>query len=29
MKTPLHRQTIDLLSYPNLVVIYLGMPMRT
>ena len=29
MKTPVNRQTVDLSSYPNLVVIYLGMKVRT
>ncbi|MBC7787638.1 MAG: phenylacetaldoxime dehydratase family protein [Methylophilaceae bacterium] len=29
MKTPVNRQTVDLSSYPDLVVIYLGMKLRT
>ena len=29
MKTPVNRQTVDLSRYPDLVVIYLGMPVRT
>lgn len=28
MKTPVNRQTVDLSTYPDLVVIYLGMPVR-
>lgn len=29
MKTPVNRQTVDLSAFPNLVVIYLGMRVRT
>ena len=29
MKTPVNRQTVDLSAYPDLVVIYLGMKVRT
>ena len=29
MNTPVNRQTVDLSGYPDLVVIYLGMPVRT
>jgi len=29
MKTPVNRQTVDLSAFPDLVVIYLGMRVRT